>query len=135
MMRVFAITFARISLRIPFLRLRSDLRIGNLSASLPYSPQLSPMFRSDRFCPNRLDRTERRRLFRDRKSDRNFRSAAFFPAVNPRVPATRPHAGMALHVKPTAEQGNALSHAGKAKRISPCQRLIYLKADSVILNG
>jgi hypothetical protein len=42
---------------------------------------------------------------------------------------------MALYVKPTAEQGNALSHAGKAKRIFPGQRLFYLKADSVILNG
>ena len=42
---------------------------------------------------------------------------------------------MALNLKPTAEQGNALSHAGKAKRIFPGQRLIYLKTDAVILNG
>jgi hypothetical protein len=42
---------------------------------------------------------------------------------------------MALNIKPTAEQGNALSHAGKSKRILPGQRLIYLKSDSVVLNG
>jgi hypothetical protein len=42
---------------------------------------------------------------------------------------------MALDFEPTAEQGNALSHAGKAKRIFPGQRFFHVKTDSVILNG
>src|ERR1700739_3676727 len=128
MMRVFAITFARISLRIPFYDSARQPRSWEAVCSLSDGPQFPSILRTDRFCSDRLDQTERRWLFRYGKSDRNFLSAAFFSPVGVRVPATRPYAGMALNFKPTAEQGNALPHAGKAKRISPGQRLFYLKA-------
>src|SRR5271155_997022 len=158
MMRVLAITFTPVTVSNPFPKLELSnsgawdiypkLRPPGLRSDCSDSPRgsCSQRFGSHRLGGDWLDRTGLRRLLGYRKTDQNPGAPSRSLTINrtlPDISNSGPIAdsvagailGITANLKPATEQGNALPHARKSKRIFPSQRLLDSKPDSVVLNG
>src|SRR5260370_17641131 len=99
-------------------RFKCDWSSDVCSSDLANSPDLPGDFTSDRLGGDRFDQTERPRLLRNGKSDRNLRAPALFPPIERQTftiyCTTRPLCRVALPHQPSANPANTLPHTPTA---------------------